>query len=268
MSIMYCTFWYPTIYHEKIKRLSRKITPKTVIEDISDKSLFPYKVYITLDGQENLIIDSETTKNSFRVTLVPTDQRRNGFIQYFFDTKNIPLEHLESFIKILKKDVYHKAKEFYHVHEADSGKDSALRAIISNKKEELNCIDNRFIISLLKSFVPVFKKYAISISACNAQAHKREIKIEAIEKVIRDRKIELSTKQEELLARHKEAILKYCLIINKKCENASIEYTYCKKLLSSKYNKSFLHSLEIDYTAKNKESKKIIEKKENLRRSV
>lgn len=211
---------------------------------ISDGSKKTYDITITLDKSENLVVesilnkDTDEGKDSFTLKLKRTKHHRNGFVQYAFKTEDIPAGRVEEFKTILVKDIYHIAKQFYHQHEADSGKDAALRAVITDKPGGIDDDDNVFLIGFLKNYTPVFEEYAKNISDANGRIQNREKRISAIENKEKD-------SASPRLLPFKESILKRALKINELCENACIEYTYCKTLLSSLHNKSFIHNLKI-----------------------
>lgn len=240
------------LFHQDLKRLFPP--EKEFSADISDKSDNRYYIRLTLDSSENLIIQSDLNKDiekekiSFTLKLFRTKHHRNGFVQYSFETKDIPEGHIEEFKIILAKDIYHVAKQFYHQHEADPGKDAALRAVFTEKEGGIDDDDNVFLISFLKNYAPVFEEYAKNISDANGQVQKREERISSIENNVKEA-IENEEKEaisQQQLLPYKEGILEMALKINELCENACIEYTYCKTLLSSLHNKSFVHNLKIE----------------------
>ena len=146
MSQKYCTFWYPTIYHQELcSQLNKNRILTLDISDPEDENHPKYIINIQLRN-ENLIITSKVKDISFDVELVHTEEKKNGFVQYRYSTENIPPDHLNEFETVLKKDIYHLAKQFYHKHDVDSGKDSALRAIITDKQESIGTEDNTFIV--------------------------------------------------------------------------------------------------------------------------
>lgn len=246
----YCTFWYPTIFHQELMPLTKleqgKIQGRSC--DISDESQDKrYLLNITLDYQGNLIVTSSYNKDKnsepivFAVTLCKTEHRRSGFVQYRVDASKIYPECLEIFKNIiLVKDVYHLAKEFYHEHEADPEKDAALRAVITQTEGGIDGDDNLFLIKFLTDFTPVFESYAREISSLNSSV------IEVERNLMKDKRPEIQEEQyQQAKKKAEDAILWMVYKINRLCENACIEYTYCKTLLSSKYNKSFIHNLKI-----------------------
>lgn len=257
-SVLYCTFWYPTIFHQELKRLYPSDHDFSAV--ISDGSDNTYDVRVTLDESENLIVESILNKNSkkekssFILKLVRTKHHRNGFVQYSFKTDDIPPGRVKDFKTILVKDIYHIAKQFYHQHEADSGKDAALRALITSGEGGINGNNNKFLIGFLENYTPVFEKYARNISDANSQIQFREKRINAIEKLKSDTTL-------AKLQPYKRSVLKRSMEVNELCENACIEYTYCKTLLSSLYNKSFDHNLKIEGSYN-------LEKKKAWRRSA
>lgn len=257
----YCTFWYPTIFHQELKPLSgpgnEHVKERSC--DISDESENKsYLLKITLDYQGNLTVRSEyrTDQDSqpsvFVVTLQKTDHHRSGFVQYRVDEKRILPECLDKFKNIiLVKDVYHLAKEFYHEHEADPEKDAALRAVITPDEGGIDEDDNRFLMGFLMDFTPVFESYARQISRLNNAVVEAERNLEK-----RKKKLVPDERYQQEKNKAEDAILGMVYQINRLCENACIEYTYCKTLLSSKYNKSFVHNLEVDESDPLKDQKK------------
>ena len=277
----YCTFWYPTIFHSPLKAL-KNIKSKKLYADITDGITHKIKDNITgeikeiitdkdgniilkrtvelkLDGNENLeIITAVNDEVEYEVKLFRTpENHNNGFAQYYFDTTGI--KDYTEFETILTNAIYHLAKQFYHVHEADTDKDSAIKAIITDRETRMDKADNIFIIGFLKNFANVFKRYAESISFSNAeidqaqeQFEEMESKIKNLENTISERKpnTEVSNALENCLKRQKaerdklfKEIASMCISLSKTCENSLIEYTYCKTLLSSKYNKSSHHEV-------------------------
>jgi hypothetical protein len=240
MAAQYCTFWYPTIYHQNLVCLCPP--GKIVSDEISDKGKKKYHLSILIDSAENLIVTSEMADGSFVVKLKPTTVRRNGFIQYEFDVDSIPDGHFEDFKKVLGKDVYHLAKQFYHSHEADSGKDGALRAIVTEAPEPVDIENNRFLLGFLENYTPVFMGYAKELSFLNSEVQKRERLVGYLETFIEQNPTHPQISEYNRTAKkHREDIVSFSLDINRQCENALIEYTYSKTLWSSKYNQSFLH---------------------------
>lgn len=242
---MYYTAWYPTIFYKDIKPIES--VNKTLSLDISDEGV-EYNLQLTLKENQDIHIKSTlygTPDYSFEVTLEKICICRNGFMQYKFDTSSIPSKFFNEFKIVLIKDVYHLAKNFYHQHEADSGKDGALRAIITETHIPLNTDDNQFLIEFLKVYTDVFVNYCKDISYLNGR-------VQAIEELISyiENDAEKEAGSKEYIAcikaskQCKDKILDISLTINKQCENALIEYTYCKTLWCSKYNKSFLHDIE------------------------
>lgn len=157
-------------------------------------------------------------------------------MQYRVDEKRILPECLDKFKNILLvKDVYHLAKEFYHEHEADPEKDAALRAVITPDEGGINGNDNPFLMQFLTDFTPVFESYARQISRLNNSVVEAERNLGKRKKEsVPDERYQQEKKRAE------DAILGMVYQINRLCDNACIEYTYCKTLLSSKYNKSSL----------------------------
>ncbi len=247
MAHKYCTFWYPTIYHKELEcfyleghRLSRVISDRGIT----------YTLHIVRDASENLIVtsefDSKSASTPFTVVLEKTSNRRNGFVQYRFDTDPIPVGLYDKFKTVLRRDVYHLAKDFYHEHEANRGektRDAALWAVVTDTPLPLNAIDNQFLTSYLTDYCEIFKDYAEDISHLNYLAQNSEEKIKLFENYLKQHP-KLSSKNKKIIQtainnQWDKYIPDLCLEVNKLCENALIEYTYCKTLLCSKYNGSF-----------------------------
>ncbi len=257
MAVRYCTFWYPTIYHTDLTPIPLSNTIEG--RDISDGADKKYFISITVDNQENLTVKSTINQDDFYIilSLDPKKKRRNGFVQYSFNLDNLPAEHHVSFEKVLEKDIYHIAKEFYHKHEADPDKDSALRAIISPSPQDIEEDDNEILIKFLECYHPVFEKYAKNISSTNFCVQQIESFIDRIERESKERNIPLDATIISTIKGYKNDVLNKIISMNNMCENALIEYTYYKTLLCSKHNKSFHHTLAVkndekDYEIKNK----------------
>lgn len=228
----YITFWYPTIFHRDLV-LKRDPVNEFRIDDESD---FPY--FCTLNfqskpnGRHSIEIISKLTKKDgtiqeFTVILENEGISKNGFAIYSCDDSPVPEDMKDMFFgkNALGQPIYHKIKEFFHIHESDSDKDSPLIAQVKSELEGINTDNNEFLISFLRDFEKMFRDSAETISSHNANLQTK------IEKY----KDNNSHKLEELIieAQH----------IDRLCENALIEYTYCKTLLTSIYNKSFRHDI-------------------------
>ena len=243
----YCTFWYPTIFHQKLKRVDDSIIE--IERDISDRdydaSVTEFTLRLRLEESEggtwgNLIVTLISEGNILlSVVLICTKIRRNGFVQYSYDDNLIPEQRRDIFEAILKKDIYHLAKDFYHEHEADSGKDAGLKAFIGLNPEPIDQDDSKVLEHFLRSYTNVFMNYAHSISDSNSFVRQCEVSLEEIKR---------SGVQDARLDDIEREIRDETLVINRRCENALIEYTYCKTLLSSRYNKSFHPSIPTDTT--------------------
>ncbi len=267
MSLQYCTFWYPTIYHQDLLCLYQH--GKVFSGFISDKGKAKYHISILLDDKENLHITSSiSNKVKFDVVLTKTNIRRNGFVQYSFDLSDVPTGYEADFKKVLCKDAYHISKQFYHNHETnhgEEGRDSALRAIITNTPEPVDTYDNRFLIGFLTDYTTVFQVYAREISSLNVKVQSREDMVSRLEKFIRNNPSHGDIKSiKTAIQNHNKAITTLCLDINKMCENALIEYTYCKTLWSSKYNLSFHHNTIPHGTVRNNLRRQAL----NIRNSI
>ena len=227
----YVTFWFPTIFHREL------ILKRNPIEfRIDDNSEFPYSCTLNLQSRPNEkdrieILSERTIENGniqrFTVILETEDISRNGFAIYSCDDSQVPEDIRDVFFgeHLLGKPIYHKIKEFYHIHEADKDKDSALIAQVRTKFDKIDEVDNEFLVNFLLNFETMFCASAETISSHNFNLQSQ------IEKY----KNNNSHKLEELIIETQE--------LNKLCENVLIEYTYCKTLLTSIYNKSFRHDI-------------------------
>ena len=230
----YIIFWFPTIFHRDL------VLKKSSIEfRIDDNSPFPYFCTLNFqtqpDERDKIEIISKRTKGNgeiqeFTVILKNEDLRRNGFAIYSCDDSQIPEDIREIFFgeDLLGKPIYHKIKEFYHIHESDSDKDSALIAQVkteSQDRDPLDKEDNEFLVNFLEDFETMFRDSAETISSHNLNLQKQ------IEKYKNNK----SHKLDLLIIETQK--------LNKLCENVLIEYTYCKTLLTSIYNKSFRHDI-------------------------
>lgn len=257
----YITIWYPTIFH-------KKLTLKTLRNDfrIDDDSDFHFKCILefckdTIDPEKhtikctcNITTGKEEKPDIFTVNLNKLDIRRNGFAIYSCDECEVPEKYRDAFFDESKllKPIYHKIKEFYHTHEADKNKDSVLTARWSETPDSIDTIDNMPLIRFLENFERMFCESAEVISDHNSNL---QIKINEHEQ--KDK-----YKLEKIIAETKN--------LNVLCENALIEYTFCKTLLTSIYNHSFKHNIEVDLPDKHdtKEEKSIKEQKIEYRRKA
>lgn len=244
----YCTFWFPTIYHQELKRLREQgdiVCDENYHDPDPNGKTTGYSLEIRIDESENLHVTSKREGHvSFVVVLKKTSNRRNGFAQYEFDPSGIPnYEAYEE--EVLKKGAYDLSKKFYHKHEVISGKDSALKAIITDTPERVDEEDNRFLLGFLTDYTDVFKDYAQNVSDWNDEA--RNLESDFSDYTQQLKQTAPSDPKTDEIKKHLEKmyhdLVTYCTRISRGCENALIEYTYCKTLLSSKYNKSFHHNL-------------------------
>ena len=167
--------------------------------------------------------------------------------------------HYNDFKKVLRRNVYHCVKSFYHSHETNGERDRSLEAFILDKDEvvELNNPDNTALISFFESFEKIFYGYAQAISVRNKVIQIMDDSVDRIENLLQDLQ-ELQQKNQELLSddvrkrfenisyvKTREAIQNMARIgkeivgLSKICSNALIEYTYYKTLAHSKNNISF-----------------------------
>lgn len=269
----YCTFWYPTIFHRNLTVVPGRSEDKnrTICnKEVSDDSGSSYLVSITLDQQENLIVMSRLNndeKEEFTVTLKKLKSSRNGFCQYRFNPNEIRDGKISEFEDMLKKGIYHIAKEFYHTHEADSGKDSALKGRITNYQVNLSQDDNEHLIGFLKNYATIFEDYAKTVSDTNIRICEIDTIFSRLKKSISvEENKEKKEKLDKELANILDELLKTINSTNNYCEIALIEYTYYKTLLNSRYNKSFHHQLLVDeYMNKVEKTKKENKEQEKVK---
>lgn len=266
MKRKYCALWFPTIYQRQVSRVPllknqkpdqnsqfvgeiRAIVKGTypflvdILErvDISDGSDYPYYLTLGLDCDGNIYvkaeIESNIQKDEFIVKLEKEEAQEDGIVLYSFDSDCIPNQYRTKFEQsILPRDVYHRAKLFYHEHEADEEKDCGLKAYVSNNRINIKGVDNVYLRALLVRFSFVMEVYAMEISEDNKLISKLESLLdenrEDIQKISKiDRR------------KHWQMLIYQTQILNRKCQNASLEYTYVKNLLNSKYNKSFRYTM-------------------------
>ena len=256
MSKKYVVFWLPTIFHKKLEAKKNKVvdSENDGFFDVSDDSCYPYFVKFELvqekDDKINIIISSKVTVAekevvSFDITLTSEyyQKRKNGFIQFSFEEDEIPIKCKKSFEENLTSAIYHKIKEFYHEHECDTGKDSDLRPEITDEPIPLESDNNSAIVKFLMDFSKLFCKNAESVSWLNKMANEHLRHYRRIRQNIS--KLSEVNDITEFYQLHNE-IIGHINVLNSLLENSLIEYTYCKTLLSSIYNKSFKHDVLLD----------------------
>ena len=231
MADKYCVFWYPTIFHNELTPIKdfatldfvsdlkkRSVRKDCYIyeDEISDNIGKTHNVRLRLDKEtKHLFIESRIGESGDTVLeLKYIDSRRNGLAlySYSYPTENSEYKFIEY---VLKEGIYHLAKSFYHSHELKNGSDAVLHAYIINVPINLKENDNAAIIHFLALYEKKFKKYAKSISDDFAY-------LESIKNDKAELEKTWSTRSRKL---------------NEFCENALIEYVYCKTLFESKYNK-------------------------------
>jgi len=246
---------------------------KNIFVDLSDKSDYYYYVRFELCPSSNDIIiyskirtknikTSEDEEALFNTTLSEHGQRRNGFVQFKFDEDTVPENCRESFKLNLTNAIYHKIKEFWHEHECHTGKDSDLHPEISDEPFNLELGDNPVLLELLEDFSKLFCKNAENVSGLN----KRTDELVEMYDYIRKKADELSIENRQKLDKLHEDVFNWTRKTEEVCENSSIEYTYCKTLLSSIYNKSFKYDITLD--ALNTNTKEFEEKNAYRRQAL
>lgn len=234
MGRCYCVFWFPTIFHKELKAKKIKI-----VRAIDDNSSFKHNLELELLKQNNKEhIKITLTRQSvipLEVILYLDAKSHNGFRRYYFDFPDDRAKEERNFRNMLELQIYHCAKEFYHSHEVLYGneKECFLRAIIGTDKIDINSDDNPALLNFLEQFADRFEVHAEQISKFNSLVHSIEnslIESKSIDNRERSLSFELKTER-----KYKSKTRS----IDQLCENTLIEYTYCKTLLTSIYNKSF-----------------------------
>ncbi len=242
----YCTFWYPTIYHQSLNLLCEPGI--SLNKDISDEGK-SYLLTIQEVSGNIKIVSTLGDAKPYTVLLERVSYCKTGFVQYAFDIESIDESYRKKFETVLCKDVYHLAKQFYHKHETNEGKDGALRAVLTDTPESLEKDDNIFLTTFLSSYHDIFQSYAKDLSYLNKKADEREKQVSSIQKKLRlFNRYSFKADESDVLQRaglkineHQEKLNGHLLDINRVCESALIEYTYYRTLSDSKYNKSFRH---------------------------
>lgn len=253
MAIKYCTFWYPTIYQKDVSLLPNYIgqTRPVLSTEISDKDEnSPYYLRIVVDDSGNLEVTSDL-RGRFGSPVVFTvvlekekDDNYDGFVQYRFDTDQILVSanKYADFEEILRRDVYHLAKQFYHEHEINESKDCTLKGFISPQKVNLSEKDHVCLLDVFSRFYNAFDSYARQISSRKRENQEVEKIIEGIEKKIDSGNLNMKQLQEAWTRiEGLQETLKWNLReISRFCENALMEYIYYKNLYNSSCNGSFI----------------------------
>lgn len=258
----YCVFWYPTIYQRKLVVLEcyregngRLDQSKCFIkgEDIADDGI-PFHLTIKFGEDENFSVKFEPKSmpsESFEIELNKVDENEDGFVLYEFDSTLVPPTHYGDFENVLRRNVYHNVKRFYHIHETNEERDRSLVAFISNTDNILKKSDNEALISFLAGFEEIFRSYAYEISERNKIIQQTDDCVDEIEDNLRklqslqqEKDVAFESEKEGQKA-IKEAIQAMAIVgieianLSKFCSNALIEYTYYKTLAHSKNNISF-----------------------------
>jgi len=271
----------PTIFHTELEVKKRDVInlndKNEGYFDLSDGSPEnPYFAKFHLDDNGDIIIFSKVvavegeapfTFNT-RLILDKDQKRKNGFMQFTFDEDEIPDNCKEAFKKNLTSTFYNKIKEFYHEHECNTGRDSDLHPIIKKEPIQLELDDNPALIGFLKDFSKLFYKNAISVSNFNKLANEFFEDYKFVRQKIEKLQEPKQQDMEEFRKVH-DNVVYFINALNKLLENSSIEYTYCKTLLSSIHNKSFKHDIKLnpeaeDYDIKNEYRRQAL----NIRNSV
>jgi len=276
MENLYCTFWYPTIFLNADASVIPEKKGKPILFNVEDSSKLFFKGTISLDEKENIFIETNVKIDSdcninFSLNLELIQKGSNGFRQYklqFTDIKTL-IEHISNiprfrddptnsfvdcFCRILCKSIYHKVKEFYHKHEADTGKDGDLIAIwdkgdnfvVLDNEQPDKCNDNKYLLRFLENFETMFRLKAKNISDSNALIQIKFTKF--TNRFGEKNRYNVKTLTSKSIDKISENDFnKFSAIIRELdvlCENSLIEYTYCKTLLHSLYNKRIKHNIE------------------------
>jgi len=244
MSRKYCVYWFPTVFHKELDLITHYLRPRELDDDQSSFRLTVELRIITEgskgsdDYKENIEITlkGKTFAKPLNVTLYQQFKSHNGFRCYYYDFPPNRISGEDAhFENLLKVQIYHYAKEFYHSHEVLYGeeKDCFLEAIIKPNDIKINGQDNEPIINFLKQFANRFYFIAHEISEMNSVVIDIENDSNAI-------LAENPNKEGKQIVYENEALYKKkAQAINRACEDALIEHTYCKTLLFSIYNNSF-----------------------------
>ena len=227
----------------------------------------------TEEHDENLIV----AEVDFEIILTPIGRRSNGFIQYKFNfdltdkiKKNIEklsafksdddkIEAFRNYFKeALSRPIYHYIKQFYHVHETIANStDSALIAVCFETEDDFIRLnnrstsnDNRYLQGFLNSFQEVFKARARHVSDFNLAL--TELFNSFTKKYGSDQRIIGNETTvfwriedfNKIPPNDLELFTKRLQELYEACEDTLIEYTYCKTLLHSIYNKYYRHDTE------------------------
>ncbi|MCL2417623.1 MAG: hypothetical protein FWD02_06820 [Bacteroidales bacterium] len=250
-------FWFPTIFHEepKIKIKSRKIVnPETGdgFYDLSDKdSCLSYFAKFRLSEKDDIIITSKV-KTIDDISFIEFDttlflcgnKRKNGFVQFSFDESQIEERFRKAFTQNLTKSMSSKIKEFYHEHECHTDKDSDLTSLVSDSEIDLEEENNKALINFLEKFSKLFYKRAVNISNFNKKVRKSHTDyVQVRDGIWESPRSHSAARWQKFFTGHLK-VTKQVSVLGSLCEDALIEYTYCKTLLTSIYNTSF--KLEMD----------------------
>ena len=277
---LYCTFWYPTIFLSEAKKISTNKHEQT----IDDGSEHSFNVILSIDDNEDITIETKITEIiegksvviQFSLLLKKIKKRSNGFVQYKFQF-NLPENTQDNIKKLskfknevdqitkfrvyfqnsLSKPIYHYIKEFYHRHETITNKDYDLAAICFEEESSYIALennshsnDNKYLQGFLDNFGEVFKRKAYQASELNLLFKETYFKFinnygTRKEKFDKEEKSFLQTNDLTTIPTNEiEIFISNLQQLNDICEDTLIEYTYCKTLLHSIYNKFYRHDTE------------------------
>lgn len=217
MSLRYCVFWIPTIYHSDITILNAD--PQT--KDISDGIGKQHNVVVHLNQKnhnltiESIPIEGETTA----INLKCEEYCRNGLFSYSYEYDDTVKEQV--FLEgNIPNAIYHMVKGFYHQHKYHkSTNDSVLDAFVSPKKINIKEDDNEALLFYLEQYELKFKTSILDI----------EDRYKFLEEADKD-------------PSNKAINLQKRLELDEFISNILGEAIYYRTLLESKYNKSFKYS--------------------------
>ena len=295
----HCVFWYPRIYHKELGSLISE-TERT---DISDGAELSFKRWLqikidSITGDLTVLSfagsgspdDTFTIKNA-EITLRKVYDSENGFVVYSYSLdfdKNRYTDRLffekKNFERLLKTEIYHLAKSFYHKHEINHTSDSSLKSYIyegTDIKDLIFKLNHDPIIDYLNQFEELLNSSAKTISSQNnaydelykfyklfENSNYKSSKEKLIDFINADTNkakeffisndIQFEADMDERIIVNRRLLrevtndkIRYKHLnaqlnaINHECEHASMSYTYCKTLLESKYNTTYKHTTKI-----------------------
>ncbi|MDR1156301.1 MAG: hypothetical protein LBL04_16480 [Bacteroidales bacterium] len=219
MAENYCVFWLPRLYHQDIAVLN---ATNSLSEDISDgicEAVHRISVEIGNfeEGERDIAVRSMSGNHHETVVLKYISSSRNGLIQYFYKADSRYRE-TRFIVDAISGPVYHLIKGFFHKHEYhDINGDYTLTAFLSNKKIDLEAIDNEALVFYLEQYESKFRGY-------------RELAFDKLDFIIQKNQEDLNESFYNYTTRQVDLDLF--------CDNALGESLYYESLLHSWYNES------------------------------